>query len=67
MQVAQIDEMLQRKDTLSEDEKSQVVKAIYENEEANTIAVRGAIMSGNMGLALHLIYHKPLKSIGSNE
>lgn len=54
MELSTIEEMLSRRATLTEEEKAEVVKGIYENPEANEIACRGAIVTGNWGLFSHL-------------
>ena len=60
MSIVEIEEKLSKRDSLTEAEKSEVVRAIYENKEANAIAARGAICMGNLPLALNLIFHQAM-------
>ena len=61
MELQEIEEKLSRRATLTEAEKAEVVKAIYENPEANAIAFKGAVANGNYELAAPLAVHHVFK------
>ena len=61
MEIQEIESMLARRDSLTEAEKQMVVHAIYKNTEANEIAQRGALVTGNYGLLANLQWNKKEK------
>lgn len=55
MSIEEINEMVFKRDSLTDEEKESLSKAIVENEEARSIAIRGALAENNMQLATYLV------------
>ena len=55
MRLNKINELIEKKEQLTEKEKEELKQGILTNKKARETAINGAIFMGNLNLAVHLL------------